>query len=146
MSQSLIGNKEMPDKVFIDTNLWIYLLLDDNPEYSSIVYTLLNENNNIYISTQVLNEIINVLYKKKGLKTDKIIKFLQIICNIANVNPLNIEDTFRALEIIKIYNFSTYDSLIIASAINSDCNIVFTEDLQNGQIIEDCLKIVNPFK
>jgi len=44
------------------------------------------------------------------------------------------------------YKFSYWDSLIIASALESGCGILYTEDMQDGQVIEDRLRIVNPFK
>jgi len=52
---------------------------------------------------------------------------------------------FSALNITDRWNYSFYDSLIIASAIEASATILFSEDLQGGQTI-DSLKIVNPFK
>ena len=43
------------------------------------------------------------------------------------------------------YSYSYWDSLIIASALESNCSILYTEDMQDGQIIEDRLRIMNPF-
>ncbi len=39
-----------------------------------------------------------------------------------------------------------YDSLIVVSALENNCSILYTEDLQDGQVIENALKIVNPFR
>jgi hypothetical protein len=50
-----------------------------------------------------------------------------------------------ACQIAEKYQFSFYDSLIIASALKCDCYTLYSEDLQHGQIIEDKLKIINPF-
>jgi predicted nucleic acid-binding protein len=52
----------------------------------------------------------------------------------------------KAIEIKIKYKFSFWDSLIVASALENRCNILYTEDLQHGQVIETTLKIVNPFK
>ena len=43
------------------------------------------------------------------------------------------------------YHYSYYDSLILASAVESRCTIIYSEDMQHGQVIEKELKIVNPF-
>jgi predicted nucleic acid-binding protein len=50
----------------------------------------------------------------------------------------------RALEIVERYRFSWYDSLIVASALESRCEVLYSEDLQHKQRIES-LEIVNPF-
>ena len=43
------------------------------------------------------------------------------------------------------YDFQVFDGIIIAAALEADCDILYSEDMQDGQIIEDKLKIVNPF-
>ena len=51
----------------------------------------------------------------------------------------------KALRIVMQYKFTYWDSLIIASALENNCSILYTEDMQDGQVIDDKLKIVNPF-
>ena len=59
---------------------------------------------------------------------------------------MNKEDTLlRACQIAGRYGFSLYDSLIIAAALESNCKVLYSEDLQNGQVIEGALTIKNPF-
>jgi predicted nucleic acid-binding protein len=56
-------------------------------------------------------------------------------------------DTIKyAYKIKDKYKFSYFDSLIIATALNHNCQILYTEDMQHNQIIEDKLKIINPFE
>jgi predicted nucleic acid-binding protein len=52
----------------------------------------------------------------------------------------------KALSLANQYKYSYWDSLIIASALENKCKILYTEDMQDGQIIEGKLKIENPFK
>ncbi|KKU17073.1 MAG: Ribonucleoside-diphosphate reductase [Candidatus Woesebacteria bacterium GW2011_GWC2_45_9] len=52
----------------------------------------------------------------------------------------------KSLQVKKIYHYSYWDSLIIASALESNCSILYTEDMHEGQVIDGKLKIVNPFK
>ncbi len=50
------------------------------------------------------------------------------------------------MDIKKRYRFSYWDSLIIASALENNCSILYSEDMQHSQVIEDNLKIINPFE
>lgn len=50
-----------------------------------------------------------------------------------------------ALEIMTKYQLSWWDSLILAAALEGSCSVVYSEDMQAGQVIEDRLTIVNPF-
>jgi len=52
----------------------------------------------------------------------------------------------KALSIAKQYTFSYWDSLIMASAFENECETLYTEDLQDRQVTEGNLRIENPFK
>jgi len=43
------------------------------------------------------------------------------------------------------YNFSYYDSMIVSAALQSECEVIYSEDMQHNQIIEKRLQIINPF-
>ncbi len=59
----------------------------------------------------------------------------------------NTKSTIRkACHITESMKFSFYDSLIIASAIEAGCEILFSEDLQDGQVIENQVVVKNPFR
>ncbi|MFA4919443.1 MAG: PIN domain-containing protein [Thermodesulfovibrionales bacterium] len=139
----------MPDKYFFDTNLWIYMFLDsDDPEdikRKEKVKLLLEKYTDIVVSSQVLNEISNVFVKKYKLKTEIITEHLKHMLDIVEVDSLTENNTFKALSLLDKYNLSFYDAVIVSSAINSSCSIIFSEDLQANQIIEDKIRIVNPF-
>ena len=51
----------------------------------------------------------------------------------------------KACEIAERYRFSFYDSMIITAALESNCEILYSEDMQHNQTIDDTLKIINPF-
>ncbi|HQO09075.1 MAG TPA: PIN domain-containing protein [Clostridiales bacterium] len=137
----------MTDKVFIDTNVWVYLYYSEDISKKNIADKLITENfENIIISTQILNELYSALVKKaintKGKVNDIIIE------TIANFNVVDIStfDVIKAMEIKDRYGFSYWDSLVIASALESGCSILYSEDMQHNQLIENTLKIINPFK
>jgi predicted nucleic acid-binding protein len=68
-------------------------------------------------------------------------KFRQVF----DIHPIQISDCIKALSIAKRYKFSYWDSLIVAAARNSGCSLLYTEDMQSGQTIEEKLTIINPF-
>jgi len=138
----------MSDKIFIDTNLWIYLYANDSvKEKVKRASSLVDKHFvNINISTQVIGEFFHVL-TKKGLKEKE--EARQMVLDL--IENFVVVDVFQSL-VIKAtdlsvrYGYSYWDSLILASALASNCSILYTEDMQDGQIIEDSLKIRNPFK
>ncbi|OGA66417.1 MAG: hypothetical protein A3G83_18130 [Betaproteobacteria bacterium RIFCSPLOWO2_12_FULL_68_20] len=71
---------------------------------------------------------------------------LDPITAICHVVPLTIEIHQRGLQVAERYRFSFYDALIVAAALESSCTMLYTEDLQDGQVIDDTLAIKNPFR
>jgi predicted nucleic acid-binding protein len=135
----------MKDKVFVDTNVFIYLYSNDEPEKSKRCLEIF-ENYHCMTSVQVLNEISNVMLKKFKVDPEKIALILQEIENNCLINLVNTATIQKALEVYKTYGYSYYDSLIIAAALENDCAILLTEDLQNGQKVEGSLEIKNIFE
>jgi predicted nucleic acid-binding protein len=136
----------MNARVFLDTNIIIYLYSDDENDKRDVVYKLVN--NNICItSTQVLNEASNVWFKKYNLCKHQIIKYLNGIEAVCDQILLIQRKTINhALSIKERYGYSYYDCLMHSSAIEGNCQIIYTEDMNDGQMINDTLKIINPFK
>jgi len=138
----------MPDKVFIDTNVFVYLSLDDphhatkRNEAISLVNSL--RDSTITISVQVLNELYNVLLKNK-VGDSVIQKKLNEIIKYTTVYDITEATARNAWKIRLKYNYSLYDCLIIASALEADCTTLYSEDLQDGQKIGKSLMISNPF-
>ena len=132
----------MPAKVFIDTNVVIYSL-GSNSVKAALAAPLFAQHPTI--STQVLSETANVALKKLALplsETGKLLAMLEATCIVEIVTPATMQ---RALEITSRYGFSWFDSLIVAAALDAECDTLYTEDLQHGQIIEDKLTVSNPF-
>ncbi len=132
-------------KIFLDTNLLIYLYSEDEPEKRRTVLNLIIENEAI-ISTQVVNELSNVLYKKFKLNSDKVLEVIEEIQRNVYISDVNMETIKYAHFIKNKYKYSYFDSLMISSALENKCDILFTEDMQNNQLIENVLKLKNPFK
>ena len=136
----------MNDRVFLDTNIIIYLYSDDEDEKRDAAYKILNGNKCV-TSTQTLNESSNIWYKKYNLNKIIITKYLNEIESVCDDIMLIQRKTInRALIIKDRYGYSYYDCLMLASALEGNCDIIFTEDMNDGQFIEQKLKIINPFK
>ncbi len=139
----------MKDKYFIDTNIFVYSFDKNEPtkkeKADQLIKTALLDNQGC-ISYQVIQEFINVATKKFARPLSVadcrifIDKALSPLCQVF----ANIELYHRALDIMQRWEYSFYDSLIIAAAIQAECTILYSEDLKHLQKIQS-LTIVNPF-
>jgi len=132
-------------KIFLDSNIVIYAYCNDSVDKQQKAKELF-VGKTIVISTQVLQETANTLRRK--FKADfHIVRLLLEEC-VRNVSTLHVntsETVFQACDIAERYQYSFYDSLIIASALEAECQILYSEDMQHNQFIEGKLKIINPF-
>ncbi len=136
----------MRDNIFFDTNIILYSYSVDEPQKREIANKLIFSQNEILISTQIINETVNILYKKFKIDTKNIIKVIEELEDIFKIVNFSINTQKYALYIKNKYNFQYYDSLVLSTALENRCNIIFSEDFQHNQIIENRLKIINPFK
>ena len=135
----------MKDKVFLDTNILIYYNRSDCLDKKQISAEIIKECDCV-ISVQVINEICNVLTKKYPTLEQEIELFLIDMIDICEVVQISARLAFLSLKLHFKYKTSYYDSLILAAALESNCSILYSEDLQHEQVIESSLKIINPFK
>ncbi|MCF8459476.1 MAG: PIN domain-containing protein [Flavobacteriales bacterium] len=131
-------------KIFLDSNIAVYLL-EAQPERRNMVASFIADDRYV-ISTQVVSENVNVCIRKLKLSKEQAFEhgnFLMDAFNLMEISATTIKLAFRISE---RYGFGYYDSLILASAIESGCDTIYTEDMQHGQSILDKLFVVNPFK
>jgi predicted nucleic acid-binding protein len=136
----------MTGKVFLDTNILLYAEFDDGSDKHRITQKLLLQDivgAEVFVSTQVFNEFY-VQALRKGKTGDEIETVLQQYGVKFNIVPVDLALVKDAWRIKRRYQFSYWDSLIVAASLEGACNILYSEDLQNGQIIDDRLKVINP--
>ena len=134
----------MNDNVFLDTNIIVFGYSFTEPDKQSKARQLISETNS-FISTQVLQELANTLSRKFKFSFLDVGKAIEE-CRQNNITHINTESTLlQACKVADRYGFSFYDSVIISAALESDCKILYTEDMNHGQVIEKTLKIINPF-
>ncbi len=132
----------MSGEVFIDTNVLLYLLAQD-PKKADTAESILADGGTI--SVQVLNEFASVAHRKFGMSYAEIRSVLFPIQELCTVVPVHSGTHADALWLAERYRLNLWDALILASALDTDCAVLYTEDLQHGQIVEDRLRIANPF-
>jgi predicted nucleic acid-binding protein len=133
----------MSGQAFFDTNILIYAFAEDFAKVE-VAERLVNAGG--VLSIQVLNEAANTLHNKLGFTWPHIRRMIDnILRTCPDPLPLTLKTHRDALRICERYGYSVYDGLIIAAALEARSTVLYTEDLQHGQII-DGLRIVNPFR
>jgi predicted nucleic acid-binding protein len=129
-------------ETFFDTNILLYLLSEDASKADRVEELIANGG---VISVQVLNEFAAVASRKLGMSWSEIRDVLAPIRAVCEIEPLTIETHDLGIEIAERYGFSFYDATILASALRAGCKILYSEDLQDRQVIDRKLRIRNPF-
>ena len=130
--------------VAIDSNIWIYALAEDDDKRSGIAKKLVKSHDKIITSTQIVNEVCHVMLRKGSISFSDVIGYIDYLYAKTNV-VLVIEDSIRlAAQLRADKSISFWDSLIVAIALENDCDTLYSEDMQHGLEIKQ-LRIVNPF-
>jgi predicted nucleic acid-binding protein len=127
---------------FFDTSVLLYLLSEDSSK-ADRAEELLAEHGKI--SVQVLNEFAVVALRKLKMPLRDVREILDTIRAVCSVESITLATHDRGLAINERYGFSLYDSMLVASALIGGVQVLYSEDLQHGQVIDGQLRIVNPF-
>lgn len=128
---------------FLDSNVILYSLDQDDSKQQRVLELF---GSGGVISTQVLNEVANVMRRKLGYDIAEIRHVLLRLIATLHIHPVASSTILRALDIAQRYGFSHYDSLILAAAEEAGCGTLYSEDLQHAQVLASGLTILNPFK
>jgi len=127
-------------KPFFDTNVLLYLLSADSKADKAEALLAVGG----VVSVQVLNEFASVAFRKLKMTWPEIREILATIRAICEVIPVTVEIHETGLAIAEQHGFSFYDSLILAAAVHAKCRMVYSEDMQDGQVVQG-VTIRNPF-
>ena len=127
---------------FFDTSALLYLLSGDTAKADRIEALLSARG---VVSVQVLNEFAVVALRKLKMPLNEVREILDTIRAVCAVEPVTVETHDRGLAVIERYKFSLYDSMLVAAALIAGAKIIYSEDLQHGQLIHNQLRIINPF-
>jgi predicted nucleic acid-binding protein len=135
---------------FIDSNIWLYRFIlnprDTDATVKQQIATTITNQQNVLISTQVVNEVCSNLIRKAGFTNTQIQILIEELAQGCEILPVSIETLQTAVKLRDQYSLSFWDSLIVASAVLGDASILYSEDMQEGLILENTLQIVNPFR
>ena len=135
---------------YVDTNVFIYLF-DNTAGQKHIIaketYKSLIKSGLGFISILVVSEWRNVMIRKYNtlIDNDVRLEFLKLF-EIWNPALISLETILEAENLSKRFCLSPFDSLHVQSALDQRCKYFLSEDMQDGLLINDRLKIVNPFK
>ena len=133
----------MNGRSFFDTNVLVYVV-GRHDERTARAEAIVAGGG--VVSVQVLNELVSVARRKLGMTWEEISEALAAIRTLCpSPVPLTIEIHEAALRIAAQYGYHIYDALIAAAALEGDCATLYSEDLQDGQVMDDRLTIRNPF-
>ncbi len=133
----------MNDDVFLDTNILVYATAKDDPRAAAAI-RLLSAGG--VVSVQVLNEFASVVRRKLKWSWPEVTRAITEFRVLLNTpQPITLATHDMALEIAHRDELSIYDALIVASALEADCKILLSEDMQDGLVIDGRLTIRNPF-
>lgn len=133
----------MSDRFFLDSNVCIYAFDRDNKKKEKALDLILS--NHATVSTQVLMETANVATKKLKLRQEEVHLSIDFIATFCSLHIIELSTIKQAFQISQRYKYSLYDALIVAAAIEANCNILYSEDMQHDHSVDKHLSIVNPF-
>jgi len=134
----------MSDRAFLDTNVFVYAIVQDDPR-SHDAEKLISAGGRV--SVQVLNEFAAVVRRKTNMPWGEVqlaLESIKVFC--PDPLPITLDIHQQALAIAEKYRYKVYDALIVASALEARCTILYSEDMQDGQVIQSKLTVRNPFR
>lgn len=136
----------MTERSFVDTNILIYAHDRSAGDKQVVSADLLDkgvQTGRLVFSTQVFQEYFVAAVKKLGIEPAVARRTIELYGTL-HVVTIDLHDILAAIDLQRLRQLSFWDSLIIRAAQSARCVVLYTEDLQHGQVI-DGLRVVNPF-
>ncbi len=140
------GDPIMNESAFVDSNVWIYLLVAGQDERKRLTARNLIEGKRFTVSTQVTGEVCVNLLRKKAMSEPEVRSSIESFYRNHSVMTITQETLLSASDLRASHSLSFWDSLIVASALQSGAQILYSEDMQHGLVVDGRLRIVNPFR
>jgi predicted nucleic acid-binding protein len=129
--------------IAIDTNVLIYCHSNDDFEKQKIAINLLDSFP--IVSSQVISEYINVIKRKFPASKKEVLNVCTGNLELCKLSAVGMATLHLAKKLLDRYDFQLFDSIVVASALEVGCEILYSEDLHHGLVIEKKLKVINPF-
>lgn len=131
------------DKIAVDTNILVYLHEDTQTFKGEISRKIVR--NVPILSSQVISEYVNVLNRLLRAPKVDLIDHCLILTECCTVVGMDHHTILKARELVIRYDFQVFDSIVVASALQAGCNVLYSEDFQHYMIVENQLSIINPY-
>lgn len=134
----------MPARDFFDTDVLIYAVAENDPRTTQAEALLAGGGR---LSVQSLNEFASVARRKMDMSWKEVMGSLEAFCILCpDPLPISLDTHKAAVAIAEKYGYGIYDALLISAALDAGCKTLYSEDLQDGQVINRQLTIRNPFR
>jgi len=130
-------------KIALDSNILIYNHSLECEDKKLIARNLFKENP--VVSSQVVSEYINVIKRNLDIPKIELMQLCSLWLEKCIVQPVVLTTIKLAQDLIIKYDFQIFDSIIISAALEADCDMIYSEDMQDGLVVENKIKIINPF-
>jgi predicted nucleic acid-binding protein len=131
------------DRIAVDTNILVYLH-EEIPSFKSEISRLIVQNLPV-ISSQVISEYINVLNRLLRAPKKLLIEHCTTLTEGCPIVGIDHQLMLKARELLIKYDFQIFDSIIVASALQAGCDVLYSEDFQHYFVVENQLTIINPY-
>jgi len=140
----------MSAKYFLNTNVFVCALQPVPSAKTQVAIRLISEgldSGNGIVSYQVVQEFFSLAFRKfpQPMSAFEAEEYLNTVFRPLLAVHSSPALFVSALQVYGRHHFSWFDSLIVAAAQEAGCSILYTEDMQHGQRVDD-LKIENPFR
>ncbi|MDR0863453.1 MAG: PIN domain-containing protein [Candidatus Symbiothrix sp.] len=131
-------------KIALDTNVLIYNHNMEDVDKRTIAQKLLTMHPSI--SGQVISEYLNVMKRSFPIAKMDLMDLCTQWIEKCSIQPVDISTLKMAKRLIQRYDFQIFDSIIVASAVEAGCDVLYSEDMQHNLEVEKQLRIINPFR
>jgi predicted nucleic acid-binding protein len=127
---------------FLDSNVLLYFASNDASK-ADRAEALMEEGGTI--SVQVLNEMAAVMRRKFDYGWDEVEAVLAAVRRALEIVPVLLETHERGLALARRYRIGLFDAMIVAASLDAGCDTLWSEDMQDGLVIQGRLTVRNPF-
>lgn len=126
---------------FIDSNILIFLTTTQKEKQDKAMALLADQ---AVVSVQVLYELIDIS-RADGLDWTRTGNFVEVVATLAKVQSLTLETNRLARTLGEKYDLTFHDSMLVASALEAECDTIYSAELPAGMKFEGKLTVINPF-
>lgn len=138
----------MSDNAFVDSNIWLYafFLRPGEEQRHENAKALISAPIRYVVNEQVVAEVSSNLLRKAGMAEGALVEIVTSFYSRCHVVSPGQATHLNASRLRATYRFSYWDSLIVAAALESRCSVLYSEDLQDEQVVDGTLTIKNPLR